>query len=66
VMALLTLPSMVKAQGCSLCRDSAAGSSPELRQGLRRGILALGVPAVAIFLGILLVARRIQPGPPRA
>jgi hypothetical protein len=32
-----------------------------VRQGLRRAILVLGVPAGAVFLGILIVARNIKP-----
>jgi hypothetical protein len=65
-IALLCAPRLANAQGCSLCRDSTAGSPAAVRQGLRRGILALGLPAAAIFFGILLVARQVQPGPPRA
>ncbi len=59
--AVLAGSAMVHAQGCSLCRDTTAGSAPRVRQGLRRAILVLGVPAGAIFLGILVVARKIKP-----
>jgi hypothetical protein len=58
---LLTLPHAIHAQGCSLCKDTTAGSAPKARQGLRRAILVLGIPAGTIFLGILLIACRIQP-----
>lgn len=58
----LCLPVLSVAQGCSLCRDTTAGSAPKAREGLRRGILVLGVPAGAVFLGILAVARKIKPG----
>jgi hypothetical protein len=59
--SILTLPLSAHAQGCSLCRDATAGSAPHARQGLRRGIFVLGLPAGAIFLGILVLARRTQP-----
>jgi len=49
------------AQGCSLCRDTTAGSAPHQRQALRRAILIMGIPAGSIFLGILVVARKIKP-----
>jgi hypothetical protein len=58
----MCLPIMSYAQGCSLCRDTAAGSSAKARAGLRRGIEVLGIPAGGVFLGILLVAWRIKPG----
>ncbi|MBV8113504.1 MAG: hypothetical protein JO300_02105 [Silvibacterium sp.] len=59
--SLLTLAPPIHAQGCSLCRDTTAGSAPRVRQSLRRAILVLGVPAGGIFLGILLVAKNIRP-----
>lgn len=58
---LLCSPASGYAQGCSMCRDTTAGSAPKAREGLRRGILVLGVPAGAIFLGILAVAWKIKP-----
>jgi hypothetical protein len=45
-------------QGCSACRDNTAGSAPEVRQALRKAIPILGIPAAALFLGILLLATR--------
>ncbi|HEX3471587.1 MAG TPA: hypothetical protein VHT28_10415 [Silvibacterium sp.] len=57
----LALPPLSHAQGCSLCRDTTAGSAPRVRQALRRAILILGLPAGAVFLGILLVARKTKP-----
>ncbi|MBV8629588.1 MAG: hypothetical protein JOZ83_01605 [Silvibacterium sp.] len=56
----LALPLPVHAQGCSLCRDTTAGSAPHVRQSLRRAILILGLPAAGIFLGILVLARKIR------
>jgi len=58
---LLALPLFSHAQGCSLCRDATAGSAPHQREVLRRAILIMGVPAGAIFLGILVLARRMKP-----
>lgn len=58
---LLCLPASGFAQGCSLCRDTTAGSAPKAREGLRRGILVLGIPAAAVFLGILAVAWKMKP-----
>jgi hypothetical protein len=57
----LALPLSTHAQGCSLCRDTTAGSAPHVRQSLRRAILILGLPAGGIFLGILVVARKSKP-----
>jgi len=62
VLALiLAAPTLSHAQGCSLCKDATAGSAPRAQQSLRRAILILGIPAGAIFLGILVVARKIKP-----
>lgn len=58
---LLTLPLISHAQGCSLCKDTTAGSAPRVRQSLRRAILILGLPAGGIFIGILVLARKIKP-----
>jgi hypothetical protein len=57
----LTLPLLSHAQGCSLCKDATAGSAPRQREALRHAILILGIPASGIFLGILIVARKIKP-----
>jgi predicted MFS family arabinose efflux permease len=60
-LMLLWASPVSHAQGCSLCRDATAGSTPRVRQGLRRGVIALGIPAGAIFVGVLVLARRIKP-----
>lgn len=57
----LVMPAFSHAQGCSLCKDTTAGSAPIVRQSLRRAILILGLPAAGIFIGILVLARRIKP-----
>jgi hypothetical protein len=59
LMALLLSPALaVHAQGCSMCRDSTAGSAPQIRAGLRRAIPVLALPAIALFVGFFVVARR--------
>ncbi|HZD49981.1 MAG TPA: hypothetical protein VE178_14665 [Silvibacterium sp.] len=58
---MAALAPVTHAQGCSVCRDATAGSAPRVRESLRRGILVLGVPAGAVFTGILVLARRIKP-----
>lgn len=57
--ALLLLPSASFA--CPACRDVTAGSAPQVRAGIRKGILVLGIPAGAVFLGILGVAWKMKP-----
>ena len=59
--ALFSLALQAHGQGCSLCKDATAGSAPKARQGLRRAILVLGIPAGGVFLGILFIAKRIKP-----
>jgi len=55
-------PSKAAAQGCSLCRDATAGSAPQARKALSRAIPLLGVPALTIFAGAFILAKRIKPG----
>ncbi len=54
----LSVPAL--AQGCNLCKDATAGSAPHMRTGIRRAILMLGIPAGAVFLSVLVVARRYR------
>ena len=57
--AVLLLGTFVgHAQGCSMCRDTTAGSAPQVRAGLRRAIPVLAIPAVLLFGGFLFMARR--------
>lgn len=46
------------AQGCSMCRDTTAGSAPQVRAALRKAIPVLAVPAIALFVGFFVIARR--------
>jgi hypothetical protein len=55
---LFLLPLPAHAQGCSMCRDTTAGSAPEIRAGLRKAIPVLAVPAIALFVSFFVVARR--------
>jgi hypothetical protein len=61
LMAVLLSPALAAhAQGCSMCRDTTAGSAPQIRAGLRRAIPILAVPAIALFVGFFVVARRTK------
>jgi hypothetical protein len=55
---LLSSAPAAHAQGCSMCRDTTAGSAPQIRAGLRRAIPVLAIPAIALFIGFFVVARR--------
>lgn len=57
-----TASSNAHAQGCTLCRDASAGSTPQARKALRLAIPLLGIPAIGIFAGALVLARRVKPG----
>jgi hypothetical protein len=41
-----------------MCRDTTAGSAPQVRAALRKAIPVLAVPAIALFIGFFVVARR--------
>jgi hypothetical protein len=60
VCALLLIFSFTIFAGaqCSTCRDATAGSAPQMRQGLRKAIPILGVPALFLFCGVFLLAAR--------
>jgi uncharacterized membrane protein len=53
-------PALATAQGCSMCRDTVAGSAPRMRESLRRAIPILGVSAGVLFLTMLTVAWRFD------
>ena len=57
-IVLLSPALVARAQGCSMCRDSTAGSAPQVRAGLRRAIPVLAIPAIALFIGFFVVAHR--------
>jgi hypothetical protein len=56
----LALP--LQAHACPMCRDTTAGSTPQARKALRIAIPMLGIPAIAIFGGALVIARKVTPG----
>ncbi|HEX6496021.1 MAG TPA: copper resistance protein CopC [Acidobacteriaceae bacterium] len=60
ILSMLLLAAALSAhgQGCSMCRDTTAGSAPQIRAGLRRAIPVLAIPAIALFLGFFVIARR--------
>jgi hypothetical protein len=43
-----------------MCRDTTAGSAPQIRAGLRRAIPVLAIPAIGLFIAFFVVARRID------
>jgi hypothetical protein len=57
-IALLLSAETGYGQGCSMCRDTTAGSAPQVRAGLRRAIPVLAIPAILLFAGFLVLARR--------
>lgn len=57
---LLLIPTAAHAQGCSMCRDTTAGSSPQIRAALRLAIPVLAIPALGLFIAFFVVARRID------
>jgi hypothetical protein len=60
VAALLGAAPAAHAQGCSMCRDTTAGSAPQIRAGLRRAIPVLAIPAIGLFVAFFIVARRSE------
>jgi hypothetical protein len=61
LILLAACVSRAPAQGCSACRDTTAGSAPQTRAGLRRAIPILAIPALGIFIGTLVLARKTGP-----
>jgi hypothetical protein len=57
-LAALALPSVLLAQGCAQCYQSAAASGPRSIQALRNGIFILIVPPFFICVGITWMAYR--------
>jgi hypothetical protein len=55
---LFLLPITAHAQGCSMCRDTTAGSAPQIRAGLRKAIPVLAIPAISLFVTFFVIARR--------
>ncbi len=52
---LLALPVAAPAQGCSMCRETAAFQKDRAVGALKRGIVMLAIPPAAIALGLVCV-----------
>jgi hypothetical protein len=52
-LAVFSGASSVFAQGCASCYNNAAASGPQGTATLRHAILALAIPPLSIFCGIL-------------
>ncbi|MEE8201537.1 MAG: hypothetical protein V3R29_10260 [Candidatus Acidoferrales bacterium] len=48
------------AQGCSMCRNTAAAGGEQAARAFNLGILVLLVPTISIFVGILVFAVRYR------
>src|SRR5712692_3696178 len=55
--ALIFAPDAL-AQGCALCYNTAASQSPEAAKQLNYAILALLIPTLSLFCGVLCLAFR--------
>lgn len=60
LLLLATAAPAAFAQGCALCRTSAAGLGEEGQKALDLAILVLLVPTLSIFVGVLLFALRYR------
>lgn len=60
LLALLACVPAAFAQGCALCRTSAAATGEEGGQALNLAILVLLLPTVTIFAGVLFFAFRYR------
>lgn len=52
------------AQGCVMCRNTAAAGGAEAAKALDLGVLILLVPTISIFVGILFFAFRYRGSSP--
>lgn len=54
-MLLLAVPATDAAQGCPMCRETAAFQKGRAVDSLKRGILVLAIPPTAVALGLIWV-----------
>lgn len=54
-MLLLPVPATDAAQGCPMCRETAAFQKGRAVDSLKRGILVLAIPPTAVALGLIWV-----------
>lgn len=60
IIVLLFASAHAFAQGCSTCTNSAASAPERTQRALRRGIIVLMVPSLAIMLGFAGMAYRYR------
>ncbi len=61
VLAVMSLASPeALAQGCAICRNSAAAGGEQAAKALNTGVLVLLLPTISIFVGILFYAARYR------
>ncbi len=60
IFVLLVASFPAFAQGCSTCTNSAAAAPERSQRALRRGIIVLMVPSLAVMLGFAGLAYRYR------
>jgi hypothetical protein len=60
ILVLLLASAPAFAQGCSTCTNSAASAPERSQRALRRGIVVLMVPSLAVMLGFAGLAYRYR------
>jgi hypothetical protein len=60
ILVLLFASAPAFAQGCSACTNSAASAPERSQRALRRGIVVLMVPSLAVMLGFAGLAYRYR------
>ena len=60
ILVLLFASSPAFAQGCAACTNSAASAPERSQRALRRGIVVLMVPSLAVMLGFAGLAYRYR------
>ena len=63
VVAGLLLAPALHAQGCAMCYTTAAGQDPAAARRLDMAILALLLPVLSLFAGVLTLAIKRRDGP---
>ena len=58
LLGVLLLPLAAHAQGCAMCYTAAAAQSEKGKHALDAGILWLLTPAVGLFCGFVILARK--------
>lgn len=60
LLVLLLASAPAFAQGCVACTNSAASASERSQRALRRGIIVLMVPSLAVMLGFAALAYKYR------